>query len=303
VSVARAREFMLRARAAGIIVHELAGWESRGNGQTSAYEGWVNHHTATSFGMAPRVLWEGRSDLAGPLCNTSGNVDGSITLIAAHPANHAGASGGWNTSPLPRTSIFNKRVWGHEIVYPGTVAMTAPQYRTALIVSKIGVDIWGYGDVNRIKFHQGTSITGKWDPGWASGRTYDVARFRADIPGAFAPPAPPVEPFDREEEEMAKSFLPASKDGTRASFGRPYPSKDVWLYMSTGWEGHIQGHLYAWEAGHVLRSDEAPDSQNGAWPIDILADRPAAIKIPAGVVQLSFDYTCSEDISLTWGIA
>lgn len=187
MSVARAREWVARCRAAGIVVHELDGCYSRGNGQSSAYEGWSNHHTATAFGMAPPVLWQGRPDLSPPLCNSAGNADGSCTLVAAHPANHAGASGGWDTAPLPRTSVFNKLMWGHEIVYPGTVPMTAAQYRTALIVSKIGVDIWGYGDVNRIKFHQGTSITGKWDPGYALGKTYSIQEFRAAAAAGVPP--------------------------------------------------------------------------------------------------------------------
>lgn len=190
MSVARAREFIHRVRAAGITVHELDGWESRGNGQSSAYEGWLNHHTATAFGMAPAVLWQGRSDLPGPLCNSAGNVDGSITMIAAHPANHAGASGGWDTAPLPRTTLFNKCVWGHEIVYPGTVAMNPAQYRTMLICSKIGVDIWGYGDVNRIKFHQGTSVTGKWDCGYSPGKTYDIYAARNGARTILQQPAP-----------------------------------------------------------------------------------------------------------------
>ena len=79
----------------------LADWATRGNGQQSAYEGLIWHHTATAYGNAPAVLWNGRPDLTGPLCNSAGNSDGSISIIAAHPANHAGASGGKNTAPLP----------------------------------------------------------------------------------------------------------------------------------------------------------------------------------------------------------
>jgi hypothetical protein len=181
VSVARAREVMARARAAGITVHEWPGWESRGNGLTSAYEGIINHHTATPFGFAFQALVTGRPDLAGPLCNTSGNADGSVTMIAAHPANHAGGGYGPSLGPLPRTSLFNPRVWGHEIVYPGTVEMTGPQYRTAAILSRISVDVFGYGDIERARFHaetNGRGYDGKWDPGRGNGVTYDAAAFR-----------------------------------------------------------------------------------------------------------------------------
>jgi hypothetical protein len=181
VSVARAREINARLRAAGITVHEWAGWESRGNGQTSAYEGCIVHHTATAFGFAPAVLVNGRPGLSGPLANYSGNADGSVTVIAAHPANHAGASGGRSMGPLPVTSTFNKRVMGLEIVYPGTQPMTAAQYRTAAIWSRIVVDVLGFGDRNRARAHAETSITGKWDPGEANGRTIDMNAFRAAV--------------------------------------------------------------------------------------------------------------------------
>ncbi|RSM73440.1 N-acetylmuramoyl-L-alanine amidase [Kibdelosporangium aridum] len=179
MSVARAREINARLRAAGITVHEWAGWESRGNGQTSAYEGCIVHHTATAYGMAPAILVNGRPDLAGPLCNYAGNVDGSVTVIAAHPANHAGAGGGRSMGPLPVTTTFNRRVMGLEIVYPGNQPMTQAQYRTAAIWARIVTDVLGYGDIQRARAHAETSATGKWDPGFAPGRTIDMNAFRA----------------------------------------------------------------------------------------------------------------------------
>lgn len=179
MSVARAREINARLRAAGVTVHEWPGWESRGNGQSSAYEGCLVHHTATAYGNAPSVLVNGRSDLSGPLCNYAGNADGSVTVIAAHPANHAGASGGRSMGPLPVTSLFNKRVMGLEIVYPGTVPMRTAQYRTALLWSRIVTNVLGGGNIQRARAHAETSITGKWDPGDAPGRTINMAAFRS----------------------------------------------------------------------------------------------------------------------------
>lgn len=179
MSVARCREINARLRAAGITVYEWPGWESRGNGQSSAYEGGLVHHTATAFGSTPAVLVDGRSDLSGPLCNYAGNADGSITVIAAHPANHAGASGGRSMGPLPVTSLFNRRVLGLEIVYPGTVPMRDAQYRAALYWARIVAEVCGWGDIQRARAHGETSITGKWDPGDAPGRTINMAAFRA----------------------------------------------------------------------------------------------------------------------------
>jgi hypothetical protein len=189
VSVARAREINARLRAAGITVHVAPGADSRGNGQSSAYEGGLPHHTASGFAIAKPgtgiydVLVHGRSDLPGPLCNWAGNADGSLTYIAAHPANHAGASGGRSMGPLPVTGLFNKRVLGLEIVYPGDVPMRDAQYRTALIWSRIVADVVGYSNIERIRAHAETSITGKWDPGFAPGKTINMTAFRraADI--------------------------------------------------------------------------------------------------------------------------
>lgn len=200
MSVSFANAVAAGLRAHGVEVRYIAGWDRRGNGQASAYQGMIWHHTATAFGNAPSILWNGRSDLAGPLCNTAGNADGSIRIVAAHPANHAGASGGRSMGPLPRTRSFNKYVWGHEIVYPGTVPMTAAQYRSALILAGVVGGILKRPNPEWIRQHFETSITGKWDPGYANGKTYSGAQMRADIWGALnsagphpAPaPVPPV---------------------------------------------------------------------------------------------------------------
>ncbi|HEX6354182.1 N-acetylmuramoyl-L-alanine amidase [Actinophytocola sp.] len=185
MSVARAQEINNRLRTAGITVHEVPGWQSRGNGQSSAYEGGLVHHTATAFGNAlsgsgvGNLLINGRPDLRGPLCNYAGNADGSITVVAAHPANHAGASGGRSMGPLPVTNLFNKRVLGLEIVYPGTAPMREAQFRSALVWSRIVAQVCGNGDMQRVRAHAETSVTGKWDPGEAPGRTINMTAFRA----------------------------------------------------------------------------------------------------------------------------
>lgn len=184
MSVARCLEINARLRAAGVTVREASGWQDRGNGQSSAYEGGLVHHTATGFGIAMpgtgqgNLLINGRPDLKGPLCNYAGNDDGSLTVIAAHPANHAGASGGRSMGPLPTTSLFNRRVLGLEIVYPGTTPMRAAQYQSALVWARVVADVVGDGDIERVRAHAETSITGKFDPGDAPGRTIDMAAFR-----------------------------------------------------------------------------------------------------------------------------
>lgn len=188
MSLTQIQTIIDRLRSAGITVHESAGWQSRSNGQTAAYVGGLVHHTATPFGFAPGILITGRPDLSGPLCNFAGNEDGSITVIAAGPANHAGASGGRSMGPLPVTTAFNARVLGLEIVYPGDVPMRPAQYRTALIWGRIVADVVGFGDIERIRAHAETSITGKWDPGFAPGRTIDMVAFRRDARNVLEKP-------------------------------------------------------------------------------------------------------------------
>lgn len=185
VSVAACTEINRRLRAAGFTVHEAPGWQTRGRSMDTAFVGGLVHHTASAYNTALpgeaiyNLLVNGRSDLAGPLCNYAGNDDGSFTVIAAGVANHAGASGGRSMGPLPVTSTFNRRVLGLEIVYPGDKPMTDGQYDAATAWARVVADVVGGGDIERVRAHAETSVTGKWDPGYAPGKTIDMAAFRA----------------------------------------------------------------------------------------------------------------------------
>jgi hypothetical protein len=177
VSVAVTLRVVEILRAHGVPVTFEPGWEYRGNGQSSAYEGGIIHHTAGSYSYAcPGILIYGRSDLSGPLCNFAGLANGGIHVVAAHPANHAGASGGPSNGPFPRTPLFNRLVMGLEICYPGSSPMTDAQYRSATVFAR-AMDIL-FGDVERARAHAETSVEGKWDPGFAPGRTIDMGALR-----------------------------------------------------------------------------------------------------------------------------
>jgi hypothetical protein len=85
------------ARTTGYPVVEIAGWRSRGHGGMRLVEGVVGHHTATSdraSGDYPSlgIVTNGRSDLPGPLANYGLGRSGTIYVIAAGAAYHAGAS-------------------------------------------------------------------------------------------------------------------------------------------------------------------------------------------------------------------
>lgn len=166
-------------RSLGVTVTFEPGWETRGNGQSSAYQGGIIHHTGGAYNdTCPWILVGGRSDLAGPLCNFAGLANGVIHVVAAHPANHAGASGGPSNGPFPRTSLFNRLVMGLEICYPGSQPMTDAQYRSAKAFAKT-MQVMN-GDIERARAHRETSIEGKWDPGYAPGLTINMADLRSE---------------------------------------------------------------------------------------------------------------------------
>lgn len=141
-------EIVGEAKRLGARVTFEPGWETRGNGTSANYEGLIVHHTASPSSAArpfptKGILIGGRSDLSGPLCNFAGpwcaDDDPWLHVIAAHPANHAGASGGRSMGPLPVTSLFNPRVLGLEIDYGGDTPMSRGQYKAATILGKAAI--------------------------------------------------------------------------------------------------------------------------------------------------------------------
>jgi hypothetical protein len=86
------------ARRWRLTVVEVDGWQTRGS-ESFAPAGVVAHHTAgpTGGGDMPSlsVLINGRPDLDGPLANYGLGRSGTVYVVAAGRANHAGA-GGWN---------------------------------------------------------------------------------------------------------------------------------------------------------------------------------------------------------------
>lgn len=85
------------ARWAGLPVVVVPGWERRGHGGMRGVFGVVGHHTATSDtakGDYPsqNVVTNGRAGLAGPLCNVGLGRSGTVYVVAAGCAYHAGVS-------------------------------------------------------------------------------------------------------------------------------------------------------------------------------------------------------------------
>lgn len=86
-------------RKRGLTVVEVPGWKTRGYAGYGLYgvKGVLHHHTATSrlaFASSNmptlNVLVNGHAGLAGPLCNLGFGRDGTVYVVAAGWANHAG---------------------------------------------------------------------------------------------------------------------------------------------------------------------------------------------------------------------
>lgn len=217
----------------GVNVIFEPGWENRGNGQDwtpGGPKGLVNHHTGGGNNIyLDRNLITGVPGLSGPLCNFAGLYDGDLCVVAAFPANHAGASGGWDTAPLPNTGWFNREVLGIEIQYRGTEPMSPEQWRTVTIFNKVCQEILGWpADQSCSKFHQGTSIQGKWDPGYANGKTYDIYDFRRAViasPGGGTVDPGEEDPMGALNDDEQRTIL----DGARQLFPLETRNGEKWV--------------------------------------------------------------------------
>lgn len=90
-------DLAVAARKSGLSVVEVSGWRHRGHGVLASVDSIVCHHTATSrtaSGDYPsiRVVRDGRPDLDGPLANLGLGRNGTVYVIAAGVAYHAGAT-------------------------------------------------------------------------------------------------------------------------------------------------------------------------------------------------------------------
>jgi hypothetical protein len=180
------RTLVNELRRRGVVVHEWPGWDGRGNDGVTQIDpkGAIIHHTGSNYGSAyPELVsssqaWAG----GGALCNFSGNADGSLTVIASGLAYHAGQGAGPSLGPLaPWRNNLNYYTVGLEIVYPGNSPMRDAQYATAQVFAKTVADLFGGGDIERVRAHaetNGRTGDGKWDPGFSPGKTIDMAAFR-----------------------------------------------------------------------------------------------------------------------------
>lgn len=182
------------AKKSGLKVVTISGWSTRGRpasvGQFNP-KGVVAHHTgdrATGAGVASGILSKGRSGLPGPLCQLGLDKDGTVYVIAAGRANHAGT--------VRRTGFMsagdgNSQAIGIEAFNSGSEGWTAKQLGAYHRLVAALCDHYGWSRGNVVG-HGECSTAGKWDPGIRAGKMMDMNEFRRAVKAVDLKDSKPV---------------------------------------------------------------------------------------------------------------
>lgn len=164
----------------GLKVVVVPGWLTR---KTNSWQngfnpvGVLNHHTATSakwsVASVLRLLTGGRPGLSGPLCNLGLGRDGTVYVIAAGRANHAGDA---KASGTVAAGDGNYLYIGIEAFNDGLgEPWPAVQYNAYVLLNAILNLKVTKNTANTDRGHKETSTTGKIDP------RFDMNEFRAKV--------------------------------------------------------------------------------------------------------------------------
>lgn len=184
-------------RAAGLTVVEVEGWRNRGRpastGEFDPRGPHTVHHTGTLTSAARpmptlRLLVEGRPDLPGPLSQVGVAHDGTVYVIAAGRANHAGRVSRAHVTGMAPGADGNALSIGDEVDTNGTQAMPQAQRDAVELVAAVIVNHFDR-DEEWVHRHQDISGTGKWDLGGVT-----TADLRAGVAGQLERLRGPVVP-------------------------------------------------------------------------------------------------------------
>lgn len=231
-------------RNAGLTVVEVDGWQTRGRPASTGElnpVGVLCHHTATgpktSNSAVVNLLVKGRSDLPGPLCQFGLARNGTVYLVAAGRANHAGKA---KASGTVGAGDGNKMYWGIEAFNDGVGEKwsDAQMNAYALLCAVLSVKLT-HNSEKTVRGHKETSITGKIDP------TFNMTLFRSAVAAkikALTTPKP----------------IPN---------GSPKPCPSKWARFT-----HLDssGYMDYWHAvinNGAVDVDVQKDSQGGLWAL------------------------------------
>ena len=191
-------------RKSGLRVVEIAGWKSRGRpASTGGFNprGVLCHHTGGAddgLGYAKWLGLVGRSDLPAPLCQLALGRDGTVYIIAAGRANHAGVAKAQGSLPA---GDGNELYLGIEAMNTGSEGWTKAQYDAYVRLVRALIQHYGW-QVQNVRGHRETSVTGKVDPG-----RIDLDKFRSEIGSAAA---------EQEDDVSAKDVWNYELGGVKA---------------------------------------------------------------------------------------
>lgn len=205
------RWLLTELRDAGLDVVPVAGWENRGRPATTGHfdpRGPVTtHHTGTTTSATDPfasldTLIRGRSDLPGPLSQVGTAWDGTLYLIAAGRANHAGRVGKINDVPgMPMLADGNAAAIGNEVMTNGTQPLTQAQRHTIAVFNAVVLRHFDHeNDLRYVHRHADISGTGKWDIGQLS--TTELRTITREALDK-EPPAMPLTPAEIEAVSQA----------------------------------------------------------------------------------------------------
>ncbi|MEB3372248.1 peptidoglycan recognition protein family protein [Saccharopolyspora mangrovi] len=184
----------------------------------------LQHHTATRTtpqNPAPtlNMCINGRPDLDGPLCQALIGLDGSIHLVAAGRANHAGEAKA--SGPMPAAGSGNDIYIGFEWDYQGVEQHPSREQYDAAVRATAAVLRHLRVPAEHTRGHKETTTTGKIDPG-----NVDLNQFRAHVAAAMNQPAPqpnPPGPAPQPQPPQGQPPLPPIPDSPPARGGNPGP--------------------------------------------------------------------------------
>jgi N-acetyl-anhydromuramyl-L-alanine amidase AmpD len=166
-------------RADGLDVVEFPGWRHRGHGEFADLRGVMVHHTGSNTATAASIA-DGRPDLAGPLAQLHIARSGTVTVVAAGVAWHAGVG----RYPRLPANMGNWHTIGIECANTGT-SPSAPHRRNwpdaqyfAMVDSCAAINRRLGHTADRTIGHKEYAgrAQGKWDPG-----AIDMDQLRHDV--------------------------------------------------------------------------------------------------------------------------
>lgn len=168
-------------------------WTGVGHGDFGDVWGVLWHHMGVN-GQGPGVIRNGVPGLPGPIANIHIALDGTVTVVAAGVAWHAG-EGSWPGLP---TSNSNPRLIGVEMAGNGTDPWPAAVWDSAVKVGAAISRFLGYGADRNIAHKEWAGrAQGKWDPG-----NWDMNVFRRQIQDRLNGGAPTGDILDMNPDQL-----------------------------------------------------------------------------------------------------